>query len=51
MATKYESATKKQKVIMLEVKCELQVNDVTKEIADYGNRAVQTTAYATRRAQ
>ena len=50
MATKYESATKKQKMIMLEVKCELQVNDVTKEIADYGNRAVQKTAYATRRA-
>ena len=35
---------------MLEVKCELQINDVTKEIVDYGNRAVQKTAYATRRA-
>ena len=33
-----------------EVKCELQVNDVTKEIADYGNRALQETVYATRRA-
>ena len=50
LAGRGEWAVKKQKMIMLEVKCELQVNDVTKEIADYGNRAVQKTAYATRRA-
>lgn len=35
---------------MLKVKCELQVNDVTKEIADYGNSAAQETGYTTRRA-
>ena len=50
LANKYESTTKKQKVIMLKVKCELQVNDVMKEIADYGNSAAQETGYATRRA-
>ena len=39
MANKYESATKKQKVIMREVKCELNVNEVTGETVDYWNHA------------
>lgn len=39
MANKYASATKEQKVIMLEVKCELNVNEVTGDTVDYWNHA------------
>lgn len=39
LANKYASATKKQKVIILEVKCELNVNEVTGDTVDYWNHA------------
>lgn len=37
LANKYESATKKPKVIMLVLKCESNIHEVIEETADCGN--------------